>query len=121
MTQGDGRACLGGPVRIARPREAEDFALARRRARDELLQLGLLAHLAPLVVALEAVTRAAPDEVVAEAHAERGVDRAGPVPGAHAEDEQVARLREDGFFQLVEFPVLLARAVGRPQDRKSVV
>ena len=46
-------------------RYLEHFALPWRRALDEILQLRLLPHARPLVIALKAMPRRAPDQVMA--------------------------------------------------------
>ena len=57
------------------------------------------------------------DEVMTESRARDGGDGAGAVPGAHAEDQQVAGPGEDGALVAVERGVFLARAVGGPEGQ----
>src|SRR4051812_44307665 len=67
ITKRDGLERLVIPIRIARPREAQYLALPRHCAFDEPLQLGILTHPRPQVIARKRVRRGTPDEMVGKA------------------------------------------------------
>src|SRR5688500_3013788 len=64
VAQPNGVSRLGGPVRVARGRKSKHFALPRRGALDEALQLPVLAHPRPEVITGKVVRRSPPHEVV---------------------------------------------------------
>src|SRR5205814_451193 len=99
------------PVFMSRRRESQDLALTWRGALDEALHVRVFAAAGPLVVALEMMSRGAPDEVVAEAYAGGGGHVAGAMPGAHGEEEQVAGVGEDGTLVLRKAGVFLRGCV----------